>query len=114
GAEPGRTVRSGVLTGRWRASRGKGCRGPVARVPLGDAPGMGIGAGRAGSEIVRLIGPEPTGCEADGASGGCTAPPDPPNGGRRGWNFGKVRFASDDPCGDSPEALVGEITSDAF
>lgn len=61
GADPGRSIRSGVPSGRWRVSAGKGCRGPVGRTPLGEDPGIGRGAGRAGTEIGRLTGPAPTG-----------------------------------------------------
>jgi hypothetical protein len=57
GAEPGRPERSGISGVRGRVSPGKGCRGPLGTAPPAEDPGMGIGAGRAGIEMDRLIGP---------------------------------------------------------
>jgi hypothetical protein len=57
GTAPGRTERSGISDVRGRVSPGKGCRGPLGTAPPAEDPGMGIGAGRAGIEMDRLIGP---------------------------------------------------------
>lgn len=54
--ELGRHGRSG-MSGRGRVSPGKGCRGPLGTTPPAEDPGLGRGAGRAGMEMDRLIGP---------------------------------------------------------
>jgi hypothetical protein len=56
-ADPGRHERSGMSDVRDRVSPGNGCRGPLGTTPPAEDPGIGIGAGRAGMEIGRLIGP---------------------------------------------------------
>jgi hypothetical protein len=53
----GRHGRSGMSDVRGRVSPGKGCRGPLGTTPLVEDPGIGRGAGRAGMEMDRLIGP---------------------------------------------------------
>jgi hypothetical protein len=55
--ELGRHGRSGMSDVRGRVSPGKGWRGPLGTTPPAEDPGMGRGAGRAGIEMDRLIGP---------------------------------------------------------
>jgi hypothetical protein len=54
GTEGGRTEREGCSGVRCRVSPGRGCRGPLGRTP---PDGMGRGAGRAGTESGRFVGP---------------------------------------------------------
>ena len=59
--DPGRLGRAGD-SGVWgRVGPGNGCRGPLGTTPPAEDPGIGRGAGRAGTEMGRFPGPEPAG-----------------------------------------------------
>ncbi len=72
-AGPGRTGRCGVPNGGRDGSAGSGCRGPLGVAPGSEEAVFGAlcGSGRAGIEMLRLIGPAPDPWPGACASGGC-------------------------------------------
>jgi hypothetical protein len=56
--DPGRLARAGGSGVCGRAGPGNGCRGPLGTTPPAEDPGIGRGAGRAGTEMGRFPGPE--------------------------------------------------------